>query len=439
MIIKLNSTNPHLLDILHRNPSTDFGLYAKPLKNGVLIGNCVNANTYEITFQDSKYSYLPEDSNAIDFQSYASPLVVLHISNEFFTHLLKEKSNYDAASISWLNKTYGELDTMTCQIQIPTFYINSNWIRNENFLLSKYFPHVTVRHKVGHNYEVSIQATSIFEAVNLLNIVAIFVHVTNYYGVSTYIDDSFAEKYTRLLTNIENVPYFIFYLFIKKAIKSEKQFKAIQPQLESYLLRQGIVAHLKYGYNHQERINFITEKLNLENDILDFGCGEFLYYKKLMRLGFKKLYFGIDEDEEFLGLAKAMRNRYDENNLRFFTSEQEFMEKYNHQPLEIILSEVIEHNSEEEAKRVIDFLLNLNFSQLFVSTPNRDFNKYYFENEGDRRHHDHDFEMSAAEFFEFMQQFSSEKWSLTFDQIGDELNGVCPTQICIIQKSETHA
>ena len=76
--------------MLFKNPHTDAGLYFKPLKNGVVVGNAVSAHTYEVVFQDTKYSYLPEESNQIDFQSYCSPLTVLQVCNELFTHLLKE-------------------------------------------------------------------------------------------------------------------------------------------------------------------------------------------------------------------------------------------------------------------------------------------------------------------------------------------------------------
>ena len=53
-------------------------------------------------------------------------------------------------------------------------------------------------------------------------------HITNEYGEYTYIDDSFAQKYARILTNIDDVPYFVFYLFIKRAVKSERQLSEIK-------------------------------------------------------------------------------------------------------------------------------------------------------------------------------------------------------------------
>lgn len=436
MILKIKSENPYLLDILHKNPNTDFGLYAKYLKNGVVIGNCVSENEYEITFQDSKYSYLPEDSNAIDFQSYVSPLVVLHISNDFLGTLLKPREEYLTNKIKWLDKSYEEIDNQSCIIEVLSFYINSNWANENEFLLSKYFPNVQIKHKVGRNYQLTIESKSVFEAVNLLNLISVFVHITNNYGPFTFIDDSFAEKYTRLLTNLENVPYFVFYLFIKKAIKTPKQFEMLKPKLEEYFANQGILAKFTYGYNHQERVNYITDKISLQNEILDVGCGEFIYFRKFVKIGCEKPYYAIDEDLKFEVMIEQIQQKLNVDNLYFFNSLAAFDHSYEQQKIDILLTEVIEHNTEEEAKLLIEKLLKYNFNQIIITTPNKDFNKYYFDDEESMRHDDHDFEMTANEFHQFMNQFNNEFLELTFDQIGDSLNNISPTQVCIITKKE---
>jgi 2-polyprenyl-3-methyl-5-hydroxy-6-metoxy-1,4-benzoquinol methylase len=438
MIIQIKSENKYLLDILNRNPNTDFGLYAKTLKNGVVIGNCITQNQYDIVFQDKKYSYLPEESNQIDFQSYVSPLAILHITNEFFSILLKSKEEYLAQSIKWLSKNYQEVDNETCTIKVASFFIDSNWVRNEQFLLSKYFPQVVVHHKIGNNYELTIIGKNVFESINLLNLVAVFVHITNNYGIFTFIDDSFAEKYARVLTNIDNVPYFVFYLFIKKAIKSHQQFDLLKPVLENYFTLQNVTVDFKYGYNHQERVNYIVNRLNLENEILDVGCGEYIYYRKLTKMGYEKTYFAIDEDPAFEEMSKNVMQKLYTDNLKYFQNLDNFETIYNHQKLDIILTEVIEHNSEEEAKKLIEKLMTLNFNQIFISTPNKDFNHHYFENPEDMRHDDHDFEMTSQEFNVFMNQFQTIDVQLTFDQIGDSINQTCPTQICIISKIKNH-
>ena len=49
------------MDILYKNPDTDFGLYFKPLKNGQIAGNIVDKHHYEVVFQDEKYSSFPNN------------------------------------------------------------------------------------------------------------------------------------------------------------------------------------------------------------------------------------------------------------------------------------------------------------------------------------------------------------------------------------------
>ena len=101
MILKIKSENPHLLDILNKNPNSNLGLYFSSLKNGTVVGNCVSQYEYEIVFQDgndlddSEYSFNPDKSNMIDFMSYASPRAILNIMTELFNDNLKEKSVAD--------------------------------------------------------------------------------------------------------------------------------------------------------------------------------------------------------------------------------------------------------------------------------------------------------------------------------------------------------
>jgi small RNA 2'-O-methyltransferase len=434
MIIKIKSSNPHLMDLLYKNPNTDFGVYAKPLKKGIVIGNIVDENNYEILFQDTKYSYLPEDSNQIDFQSYCNPLVVMDISADFFNHILKSKIEFDNKSIEWLSTTQGAIDTYACTIEIPTFYIRSGWIKDGKFLLSKYLPQIELMHSVGHNYSLKINANSIFESINLMCLVSVFAHLTNDYGVFTYVEEEFAKKYARIMTNIKGVPYFVFYLFIKRGVKNLKMFDVVKPVFEQYLFESGLKTELTYLSTHIARIEYIASNIDLNYPVLDIGCGELLYYKKFMKEGFKKSYYAIDKEERFGALAETIGQRYTTNNLFFNTDLNEFK---NDEIVNILLTEVIEHNTIEEAQELLKSLLQLNFNELYITTPNSDFNKFYSE-DLESRHDDHKFELSDLEFKKMMRQICSGRkdLSLRFDAIGDKINDIQTTQVCIIKKKQ---
>ena len=428
MIINIKSDNPHLLDILHKNPETDNGLYIKTLKKGVIAGNAVNKNYYEVVFQDTKFSYLPEESNQIDYQSYCSPLVVLHILNELFVHILKSKDEYNAQEMNWLNTTRGEIDTAPCTIEIPSFYIDSNWYRNGRFLLMKYFPGIELKQQSPRIFKLTITAKSVFEAINLLSLTSLFTHITNNYAVFTYIDDSLAQKYGRILTNIDNVPYFVFYLFIMRAVKNESQFNELKSIFEEYLAKYGLNAELVKLGTYQQRVYFIIGNLELDIPVLDIGCGELTYYKRIMNRGFKAPYYAVDKDEKFERIAEIVSRRYDENRLEFFTDLDDFKLKEN---VNIILTEVIEHNPLNEANVLIKKALQYNFNKLIITTPNVEFNKFYSLEEGSR-HDDHHFELTGNEFKELIEKCIEGKYNVEYFGLGDKINGIQPTQGCII-------
>lgn len=431
MILKIKSNNDKLLDILYKNPDTDNGLYFKSLKNGHIVGNVVDKNYYEVIFQDTKYSYMPEEANQIDYQSHCTPLAVLHICNELFSHILKSKEEFANKDISWLGITQGEADTENCTIEIPSFYIDSNWYRNGGFLPAKYFEGIEVVQQSSHIFSLKISAKSIFEAFNLLALVSLFTHVTNDYGMFTYIDDSLAQKYGRILTNIDNVPYFVFYLFIMKAVKSERQFNELKPVFENYLAKYGLEAKLVLQGTYLQRIHFITNLLEKDVPILDIGCGEFTYYKKMMNKGFSSVYYAVDQDEKFERLAQNISRRYDDGNLIFFNSLEQFDSK---DCVNILLTEVIEHNPIEEAKELIKKALSHNFNKLIITTPNVEFNQFYTM-DTEMRHDDHHFEPTRQEFKELISEcIENNDVNIEFFQLGDSLNGIQPTQGCIITK-----
>ena len=436
MILQIHSENPQLLDLLNKNPHTDFGIYAKALRNGQLVGNAVSAHQYDVLFQDTRYSYLPEESNQIDFQSYSTPLVVLHICNEFFKELLQERQTYLQQEIKWLGKSRGEVDTYPCRIEVKNLYANSNWYAQGHFLLERYFKNIHATPLIGNNLSLTIEGKNVFEAMNLLSFVAVATHITNTYGEYTYIDDHFAQKYARILTNIEQVPYFVFYLFIKRAIKSERQFAEIKPLFEAYFKQRGMDIDFQFADTHGSRMNFIVNELGMDYPILDIGCGELKYYRRFMRrnYNYQHPYFATDTDPEVAAYVMILKERMEADNLYFFTSWDDFQYK---EPVNIILTEVIEHNTSAQAAALVKKCLSLNFHKLVITTPDSRFNAYYFEEgEESRRHEDHHFEWTDTEFQSFIKEsVGALPLTYTFYGIGDKINGVTPTQAVVVTRN----
>jgi len=261
-------------------------------------------------------------------------------------------------------------------------------------------------------------------------LVSLFTHITNEQGVSTYIDDNLAQKYGRILSNIRNVPYFVFYLFIQRALKSENQFKELKPVFEKYLADEGLHVDLQWHGTKLQRVQFVCQQLDLDIPILDVGCGEFDYYKKMMKLGFKETYYAFDNDERIETLCRNVAKRYEENNLTFISSLNEFNLQ---DKLNVLLTEVIEHNNIDEAKALIRQALSYNFNKLFITTPNIEFNQFYHNMESPFRHDDHIFELNPAEFRAIIEDCIAKKaYRVEYFQLGDCINGIQPTQGCVI-------
>ena len=206
-------------------------------------------------------------------------------------------------------------------------------------------------------------------------------------------------------------------------MRSPVQFEKFKPQLEAYFDNN---VQFVFTDTHQSRKEFICERIHSREPVLDFGCGEMQYYKTLMKKGFTSNYYGYDE-VDFEAVAKSISEIFKGENL-FYLSTLSQVEGFEGQ---IILSEVIEHNTLEEAKALMIWIRDqTKFTTLYITTPDKDFNSNY-EMVDEFRHDDHDFELSNPEFVELINTiFPHQK---EFFGIGDCVNGIFPTSGVIIK------
>jgi len=421
--MRIKSSNKNLLDILNKNPNSELGMYLTKHKNGVLVGNVINENEYHCTFYDTKHSYTDYSDNQIDFKSLCDPRIYLHTVNELFGHLIKDRDKVLAHKIGWLNKTIQEVDTEPCEIVINNFWIDSGWFRDDVFLLSRYMDNVTTKTKGVNLAEITIKADTIFDAMNTLAMVSFISAVTN--GTETlFIDDALLGKAVRILGNVGNIPYFVYYLFIKRVlIKKPSLWSKYQPVLEKQLEDDlNVKCSFTENDTHTDRILYVKEHINMDNDILDYGCGEFRHLKKMNR-DFEGIYYGLDL-EDYSQTAEILDKRYDKIDVRFDTTLGNIPKA---EPLSVIMSEVIEHNSVADGKKYIERVVNnYNVKQIVITTPNVDFNVHYRLGEGEMRHDDHVFEINYEAFVDYIKSLNFEKpiESIKFDKLSDMIDGV---------------
>lgn len=436
MILKIKSENPHLLDILNKNPNSNLGLYFSSLKNGTVVGNCVSQYEYEIVFQDgndlddSEYSFNPDKSNMIDFMSYASPRAILNIMTELFNDNLKEKSVVDNKRLNWLDKTISQIDTTEYKtvVEIDNLYIDSTWANSEgNFIFNKYYPSYIklFEHKQGYLYRLHIECDGVNKTLNMLTFISLMLSLRNrgYFPV----DDKIVEKYLRIVSNVGDIPYFVAYLIKLILLDNENLFNKYKHKLEE--MCKDLT--LQYGNTHVNRINYITSKILEDNDcnILDLGCGELLYAKKLAN----KItgdYHCVDTDEE----CELLVNKFNNHSSKKITFTTDYKNIKGVSNLTLLCTEVIEHIGITEAFEIINNIIeNNDVNRIIISTPNKDFNVNY-QMDGEMRRDDHIVELTKYEFQDAVFSDINMFGKYFMDGIGDTYKDIQPTSVVTIQK-----
>jgi hypothetical protein len=230
MIIKFECSNDYLPDILLKNPRLNGGLYATPLRHGQLVGNAVSKHRYDVVFLDGRRSsFVPEEHFSMDFQSYSAPLALLRTCNAMFAHVLQSRDEYQQCPIEWLNRCCGELDVSPCSVEVASFYVDSTWFRDGQFVLEKYFSGLHLEQQSKCVFRLTVSAPSVFDAINLLCVVAIFAHSTNVLKPYFFVDSSAMPRYLQLFDNVPNVPRFVLQHFATLTVKSEKPQDEAKP------------------------------------------------------------------------------------------------------------------------------------------------------------------------------------------------------------------
>lgn len=427
MIVKIKSENPNLLNILYKSKTLYDGIYIQEMKNGHLIGNVISDNQYDIFFQDTKYSYNEDMSNMLDQQSLSNPKIGLDISNNFFKHLQKPLVELMESRNVYADMKYKDIDNQECVIDISNVYIDSSWAKGDKFIFSQYFPQIKDFKRInGNQYTFSIKCDTVVEAINLMTFIFLMLVVTNQQPI--FIGSDMIKKYIRILANVKNVPYFVIYLFKIKLLITDKLYSENKKELESLLPNLELTRH----NNHTQRIDKICEIVIADdNDILDFGCGEFKYFKRLSHLiKDNRKYYAVDKTDYSLFLEKIkIRSKFDAS---FYTDIYDIELTKN---TTVIFTEVLEHMGFEAANVYIEYLLNNQYvDKLIITTPNKDFNEYYMM-DTEMRRDDHVIEVNMETFKDFINSIKGiEQYNVKFSGICDKYNGITPTSMAVIEK-----
>ncbi len=414
--LRVRSENPNLSYVLRKNPAS--GLMAKPLRAGALFGwfTPANPHEYNIYFKDAdnEISYKRGEDESFEYLNlsrYNSSLFVLDALYGFLDSAVKKSEDHDSSTPS--------------SVYIASLETSEKYLD----IFRKSFPEYVIeaRELSRGNYELTIRSTGTL--FNLLNFVALF-GVFNAIQTDSlgYIEDSQVAKYMNCL-QILDAPYLIRYVFKINFFRGKNLFLKYR---EALMTTKHNKLDLLPGSACDARLNFVAEQLSFHNNILDIGCGEGTYlFKFAKKLELSSSYHGVDTNKELVEEVRGRIEKKELENTFVYESLDEYLELGSESLTDVLLIEVIEHMTQDEAAGLIKKVIEkVNYNKILITTPNKEFSKFYCLGEGEVRHEDHKFELTRPEFEAFMSQFPK----ATTGGLGDSVDGIQPHHYAVISK-----
>ena len=412
MIVILSSTNPQLSYLIGKNPS---GIpIVRPLRSGFLFGwfDENDSQKYVVYFHDDPDTCSFQsiegvnDAKYVNVGQYSSSLILSSIINDLFSSAVKKHDSRDTLH----------------QHQI---YISGFRIKNIKLFQSirDSFPDIKFdyKHLVGFMYELTLIADgALFDFIKVISLLTILTSLGNKESIT--LDGGAIEKYYHHINQVTtgkiiNDGWYLRYLFKKRARVPKNQLHLLEtPRLK-----------LTYGNTSDARTDFIVDNVkDCKVDFLDIGCGTDLLIKRMIQKKCDSNYYLIDAD---LKVQEKLQSR----GLVCYSSIEKFYEAHPDFNGNVIMTEVIEHNEEIQAAIMVDMVLSHKPQQMFITTPNFDFNKF-FDREG-FRHDDHHWEMTWKQFQTWITDIVKEyPYDVVFMGVGDSIDEIPITSGVILTR-----
>lgn len=426
-ILKVGSTNPKLSWILQKNPETineSKKPFTRKVRKGVAYGWFnQNASEFKLWFKDhdTESSFadgIKGEFEYLDATRYGSPYIPISLISNCLATAAKKLDENDVGGF----EAYA-----TTVIKVPN-------IRFQEMITKHYAGVATVEATPLHGdfYVVTVKASKIYTVLNVMQIVCLMQCLCD---DDTYVSlrEADIEKYINCL-NAAAAPYFVRYLFSTRAFSNRKTFDKLKDKLQG----PGMV--MQFGNTRQQRFDAIADTLRGGETLIDIGCGEMFYSLRLC--GKYETVYAVDPDAE---LQEANRGRVEKRQIENLVPLEEWATpqwaKENEglfDGADVLLTEVIEHMPIENAKALIQAILDTNYRQLVVTTPNKDFNKNYGFSEGQTRHEDHKWEIGGDDFSKLMLQISEDqRCGVMLWPIGDLVDGDSVTSMALFVRDKS--
>lgn len=402
--LSIESSNPNFSYIINKNPINP--AFSKEIRQGNAIGWFPPGNTQKfcVRFVDppQKMSYNKAEFEYLDVTALSSPAAYSNLIREFFSSLLKKES---------------EFDTTNYQHQITLGFVKCN---NKNLqLFIKSFSEVSYVERAKNTYQVVFASKEVLlrKLVHLANLFCIFMMVADR-EEDVHITEDVITKY---LISIKEVkcPYYIANLFKVQFLTTKALFNKFAPILQVSCTEQ---VTFKFGSTQAARQRWIESNLTLKNNIVDIGAGKDFNYAYLSR-NLSGIYYPVDRDE-FARKSIIKKTEY-----KKFDKVAEPVSDWNEvkdlldSPTEVILTEVLEHNTLKEAKALLkEVLSHPCVKKVLITIPWMPFNQYYLL-DTEFRHDDHKWEADSGvliDRYKLLDVYHCNKdFNVQFADIGD--------------------
>ncbi|WP_053598393.1 class I SAM-dependent methyltransferase [Bacillus sp. FJAT-18017] len=415
-ILEVSSLNPDFSYIISKNPAS--GMLVKGIRKGRAFGWYPRPTAYSIYFKDAdnEISFPKNKEEKFEYLNvsrYNSPRIPLTVIADFFSTASKKRHEKD--SVGFTN----------------SFTVNMTHIENEHYLsfFKTHFKDYEIEWEwLAHkNARISVTTEkSVHELLNYANVLFLFLTIMG----KEYIDlnNEIVEKFLRSINTID-APYFIRYLFARNAFVSKDKFYKYKEELQQ---TNRYKLDLAYGSTAQQRQAWITKNLTFERPILDVGCGEGAYSLPYAKKIVPQFVHAIDIDDEARAKVSHKMRVREVDNIVLYNSLEAFLDTYDGEDVDVILTEVIEHMSMDQAEELVKQLLQtVNWNTFLLTTPNQDFNTYYSI---ESRHNDHKWELGSPAFEKWIKSILPAGIEAECVGIGDSVDGIHTTQAIIFKR-----
>jgi len=420
--LKLQSTGRDFSFVIRKNPAS--GMSAKNIRKGTAFGWYSSPEAYCVAFFDGmdELSFAKKQNEEfafLDRTRYNAPLFLSVAIREFFqTALRKWDEEKDIpGSCHTLEVSSIEIGRMTIFQKLMSCF--------QGFHIEA----VPIPHNMGsteqeENYDnytlkITTETKTLHELLNLgyllgyLAAICSRVEFQTEQGIISRLVDA---------CNLLHAPYYIKYMIKARCIHTLEDFRKAENGLNASTEHQ-----LKFcpDTNTNARFQWVRSRIFRDMDIVDFGCGEGRFFPLAENIS-SSTYYAIDRDEGKREAARKSALRREFDNVIVLESMEAFLGLDTDRDFLVVMSEVFEHNKAEDMGEVLRGMFrNPHCAEILLTTPNRDFNAFYFLKEGEMRHEDHVFEMTEGEVRDYFTKLvQGTDYSCRFYRLGDEVDGI---------------